>query len=141
MVKRETTKMALNKVKTSVWLSCKFLKCANRRTKSLHRKCKAYRRVKAGVEIQSFSGILLAINTAIHDSSFPCTGCSRYLRYLVQYAVMIQAVVLSLGRGSRLNKMRLQLATETLERERLALEQEKEKKNRSKNKNKTCKNR
>jgi two-component system, sensor histidine kinase LadS len=51
-----------------------------------------------------------------------------FTRYLVQYGVLIQAVVLSLGLGSRLNKMRLQLATETLEREQLALEKEKEKK-------------
>jgi len=51
-----------------------------------------------------------------------------FTRYLVQYAVLIQAVVLSLGLASRLNRMRLQLATETLERERLALEKEKEKK-------------
>jgi signal transduction histidine kinase len=51
-----------------------------------------------------------------------------FTRYLVQYAVLIQAVVLSLGLASRLNKMRLQLATETLEKERLALEKEKEKK-------------
>ena len=49
-------------------------------------------------------------------------------RYLVQYGVLLQAVVLSLGLASRLNRMRLQLATETLERERLALEKEKEKK-------------
>jgi two-component system, sensor histidine kinase LadS len=49
-------------------------------------------------------------------------------RYLVQYGVLIQAVVLSLGLASRLNRMRLQLATETLEKERLALEKEKEKK-------------
>ena len=49
-------------------------------------------------------------------------------RYLVQYGVLIQAVVLSLGLASRLNKMRLQLANETLEKERLALEKEKEKK-------------
>lgn len=49
-------------------------------------------------------------------------------RYLVQYAVLIQAVVLSLGLASRLNRMRLKLANETLERERLALEKEKEKK-------------
>ena len=51
-----------------------------------------------------------------------------FTRYLVQYGVLIQAVVLSLGLGSRLNKMRLQLATETLAREKLALEKEKEKK-------------
>jgi signal transduction histidine kinase len=51
-----------------------------------------------------------------------------FTRYLVQYAVLIQAVVLSLGLASRLNRVRLQLATETLERERLALEKEKEKK-------------
>ena len=49
-------------------------------------------------------------------------------RYLVQYGVLIQAVVLSLGLASRLNRMRLQLANETLEKERLALEKEKEKK-------------
>ncbi len=49
-------------------------------------------------------------------------------RYLVQYGVLIQAVVLSLGLASRLNRMRLQLAAETLEKERLALEKEKEKK-------------
>lgn len=49
-------------------------------------------------------------------------------RYLVQYGVLIQAVVLSLGLASRLNRMRLKLANETLERERLALEKEKEKK-------------
>lgn len=55
-------------------------------------------------------------------------GDNFFTRYLVQYGVLIQAVVLSLGLGSRLNKMRLQLATETLERERLALEKEKEKK-------------
>lgn len=51
-----------------------------------------------------------------------------FTRYLVQYAVLIQAVVLSLGLASRLNRMRLQLTTETLERERIALEREKEKK-------------
>jgi signal transduction histidine kinase len=51
-----------------------------------------------------------------------------FTRYLVQYAVLIQAVVLSLGLASRLNRMRLQLTTETLEKERLALEREKEKK-------------
>ena len=51
-----------------------------------------------------------------------------FTRYLVQVGVLIQAVVLSLGLASRLNKMRLQLATETLEREQLALEKEKEKK-------------
>ncbi len=51
-----------------------------------------------------------------------------FTRYLVQVGVLIQAVVLSLGLASRLNKMRLQLATETLEKERLALEKEKEKK-------------
>lgn len=51
-----------------------------------------------------------------------------FTRYLVQYGVLIQAVVLSLGLASRLNRMRLQLATETLEKERLALEKEKEKK-------------
>ena len=51
-----------------------------------------------------------------------------FTRYLVQYAVLIQAVVLSLGLASRLNTMRLQLANETLERERLELEKEKEKK-------------
>lgn len=51
-----------------------------------------------------------------------------FTRYLVQYGVLIQAVVLSLGLGSRLNRMRLRLATETLEKERLALEKEKEKK-------------
>jgi signal transduction histidine kinase len=55
-------------------------------------------------------------------------GDNFFTRYLVQYGVLIQAVVLSLGLGSRLNKMRLQLATETLEREHLALEKEKEKK-------------
>ena len=55
-------------------------------------------------------------------------GDNFFTRYLVQYGVLIQAVVLSLGLGSRLNKMRLQLATETLEREQLALEKEKEKK-------------
>ncbi|MES2775366.1 MAG: sensor histidine kinase [Bacteroidota bacterium] len=49
-------------------------------------------------------------------------------RYLVQYGVLIQAVVLSLGLASRLNRMRLQLSVETLEKERLALEKEKEKK-------------
>ena len=48
-----------------------------------------------------------------------------FTRYLVQYGVLIQAVVLSLGLASRLNRMRLQLATETLEKERLALEKEK----------------
>ena len=51
-----------------------------------------------------------------------------FTRYLVQYGVLIQAVVLSLGLASRLNRMRLQLAYETLERERLAFEKEKEKK-------------
>jgi len=51
-----------------------------------------------------------------------------FTRYLVQYGVLIQAVVLSLGLASRLNRMRLRLATETLEKERLALEKEKEKK-------------
>jgi|GEM_PF-892962 len=51
-----------------------------------------------------------------------------FTRYLVQVGVLIQAVVLSLGLASRLNKMRLQLATETLEKERMALEKEKEKK-------------
>ncbi|MEK7225609.1 MAG: 7TM diverse intracellular signaling domain-containing protein, partial [Bacteroidota bacterium] len=51
-----------------------------------------------------------------------------FTRYLVQYGVLIQAVVLSLGLASRLNRMRLQLTTETLEKERLALEKEKEKK-------------
>ncbi len=51
-----------------------------------------------------------------------------FTRYLVQYAVLIQAVVLSLGLASRLNRMRLQLTTETLEKERVALEREKEKK-------------
>ncbi len=45
-------------------------------------------------------------------------GDNFFTRYLVQYGVLIQAVVLSLGLGSRLNKMRLQLATETLEREK-----------------------
>jgi len=55
-------------------------------------------------------------------------GDNFFTRYLVQFGVLIQAVVLSLGLGSRLNKMRLQLTTETLERERLALEKEKEKK-------------
>ena len=55
-------------------------------------------------------------------------GDNFFTRYLVQYGVLIQAVVLSLGLGSRLNKMRLQLATETLEREQLALEKEKDKK-------------
>ena len=55
-------------------------------------------------------------------------GDNFFTRYLVQYGVLIQAVVLSLGLGSRLNKMRLQLTTETLEREQLALEKEKEKK-------------
>lgn len=49
-------------------------------------------------------------------------------RYLVQYGVLIQAVVLSLGLASRLNKMRLKLANETLEKERLAFETEREKK-------------
>ena len=49
-------------------------------------------------------------------------------RYLVQYGVLIQAVVLSLGLGSRLNKMQLQLASETIEKEQLALEKEREKK-------------
>ena len=49
-------------------------------------------------------------------------------RYLVQYGVLIQAVILSLGLASRLNRMRLQLTNETLEKERLALEKEKEKK-------------
>ena len=49
-------------------------------------------------------------------------------RYLVQYGVLIQAVILSLGLASRLNKMRLQLANETLEKERLAFETEREKK-------------
>lgn len=52
-----------------------------------------------------------------------------FTRYLVQYGVLIQAVVLSLGLASRLNRMRLQLANETLEKERLSLEREKEKKN------------
>ncbi|MEO6733651.1 MAG: sensor histidine kinase [Ferruginibacter sp.] len=51
-----------------------------------------------------------------------------FTRYLIQYGVLIQAVVLSLGLASRLNKMRLQLTVETLERERLELEKEKEKK-------------
>lgn len=55
-------------------------------------------------------------------------GDNFFTRYLVQYGVLIQAVVLSLGLGSRLNKMRLQLATETLAREKLAFEKEKEKK-------------
>ncbi len=55
-------------------------------------------------------------------------GDNFFTRYLVQYGVLIQAVVLSLGLASRLNRMRLQLTTETLERERLALEKEKEKK-------------
>ena len=55
-------------------------------------------------------------------------GDNFFTRYLVQCGVLIQAVVLSLGLGSRLNKMRLQLATETLEKEQLALEKEKEKK-------------
>ncbi len=49
-------------------------------------------------------------------------------RYLVQYGVLIQAVVLSLGLASRLNKMRLKLANETLDKERLAFETEREKK-------------
>jgi signal transduction histidine kinase len=56
------------------------------------------------------------------------TSDNFFTRYLVQYAVLIQAVVLSLGLASRLNRMRLQLSTETLEKERLALEKEKEKK-------------
>lgn len=51
-----------------------------------------------------------------------------FTRYLVQYGVLIQAVILSLGLASRLNKMRLQLATETFEKERLAFETEREKK-------------
>ncbi len=51
-----------------------------------------------------------------------------FTRYLVQYAVLIQAVVLSLGLASRLNSMRMQLTTESLEKERVALEREKEKK-------------
>ena len=49
-------------------------------------------------------------------------------RYLVQFGVVIQSVVLSLGLASRLNKMRLQLTFESLEKKRLALEKEKEKK-------------
>ena len=40
-----------------------------------------------------------------------------FTRYLVQYGVLIQAVVLSLGLASRLNRMRLQLANETITRE------------------------
>lgn len=48
-------------------------------------------------------------------------------RYLVQYAVLIQAVVLSLGLGSRLNRMRLQLAQEQVEKQHIALEREREK--------------
>jgi len=51
-----------------------------------------------------------------------------FTRYLIQYGVLIQAVVLSLGLASRLNRMRLDLAVETLERERIELEKEKEKK-------------
>lgn len=48
-------------------------------------------------------------------------------RYLVQYAVLIQAVVLSLGLGSRLNRMRLQLAQEHVEKQQIALDREREK--------------
>ena len=56
------------------------------------------------------------------------TADNFFTRYLGQYGVLIQAVILSLGLTSRLNRMRLQLTTETLEREQLALEKEKEKK-------------
>ena len=45
-------------------------------------------------------------------------GDNFFTRYLVQYGVLIQAVVLSLGLGSRLNRMRLQLANETIIREK-----------------------
>jgi len=44
-------------------------------------------------------------------------GDNFFTRYLVQYGVLIQAVVLSLGLASRLNRMRLQLANETIVRE------------------------
>lgn len=44
-------------------------------------------------------------------------GDNFFTRYLVQYGVLIQAVVLSLGLASRLNRMRLQLANETITRE------------------------
>jgi signal transduction histidine kinase len=70
--------------------------------------------------------IIGAIAFIIRETGF--MSDNFFTRYMVQYAVLIQAVVLSLGLASRLNRMRLQLTTETLEKERLALEREKEKK-------------
>ena len=55
-------------------------------------------------------------------------GDNFFTRYFVQYGVLIQMVIFSLGLASRLNRTRLELAQETLAKERLALEKEREKK-------------
>jgi signal transduction histidine kinase len=70
--------------------------------------------------------VIGAIAFIIRELGF--AGDNFFTRYFVQYGVLIQMVVFSLGLASRLNRTRLQLTQETLEKERLALDKEREKK-------------
>lgn len=89
----------------------------------------AYRKKYEPAKYFIVANILLVIGAiAFISREMGLASDNYFTRYFVQFGVLIQLVVFSLGLASRLNRTRLQLAHETLEKERLALDREREKK-------------